>query len=285
MPRFVGALLSSCFRKFNLHHKDLIHIEGGLGSQILGAIAFWNLQNNLGEAKAKCDLSYFSNEASTNQLWAYELEKFNLPLAEFEKFESRSKGNLLKAKRDFLTDDELAHDYWEISRSRYLSKFSYDRNKVFSYFQESTKLKLEEPFTAIHIRRGDYLKVASKIVSVEDYLEIVNVVGSLASRKVVVICDSELSDEDKSRLQKALDVNELIFLDSPGLDPFNIHCLLREAKLLITGNSTYSFSAGLLGRQGQIVFSPMQFHKGVGSEKYNRSFRAAGLFFAWPKRS
>jgi hypothetical protein len=285
MSRFVGALLSSFHKLFNLHHKNLIHIEGGLGSQILGVIAFWNLQNHIGKEKAKCDLSYFSNEANSNNLWAYELEKFNLPLSEFKKFESKSKENLLKAKRDFLTDHELAHDYWEMSRSRYLSKFSYDRNKVFSYFQESTKLKPEEPFTAIHIRRGDYLKVASKIVSVEDYLEIVNVVGSLASRKVVVISDSELSDEDKSRLQKALDVNELIFLDSPGLDPFNIHCLLREAKLLITGNSTYSFSAGLLGRQGQIVFSPMQFHKGVGSEKYNRSFRAAGLFFAWPKRS
>ncbi len=285
MPRFVGALLSSCSKKFNLHHKDLIHIEGGLGSQILGAIAFWNLQNRLGEAKAKCDLSYFSNKANTNNLWAYELEKFNLPLSEFEKFESTSKGNLLKAKRDFLTDDELDHDYWETSRSRYLSKFNYEREKTFLYFQESTKLKPEEPFTAIHIRRGDYLKVASRIMSIEDYLEIVHVIGGLASRKVVVISDSELSDRDKSRLQKALDLSELIFLDSPELDPFNIHCLLREAKLLITGNSTYSFSAGLLGRQGQIVFSPMQFHKGVGSEKYNRSFRAAGFFFAWPKRN
>ena len=285
MSEFAGAMLSFFHKCFNLRHDDLVHIEGGLGSQILGAITFWNLQEQLGEEKARCDLSYFSDEAQSNGLWTYELGKFNLPISEFKMFESKSKRNLLKAKRDFLTDYELTYDFWEMSRSRYLRRFDYDRNKVFAYFTEMMELNPDEPFTAIHIRRGDYLQVASKIVTVDDYVKIVRVIRGLVLGKVIVVSDSEVSDEDKSKLQEALDVSELVFLDAPELDPFNIHCLLREAKLIITANSTYSFSAGLLGRQGQTVFSPMQFHSGVGSEKYNRTFRAAGSFFAWPTRS
>jgi hypothetical protein len=285
MSEFVGRMFSSFHKRFKLHHDNLVHIEGGLGSQILGAITFWNLQDQLGEEKVRCDLTYFSDEAQSNKLWNYELGKFNLPITEFKKFESKGKRNLLKAKRDFLTDDELINDYWQRSRSRYLSKFHYDRSEIFVYFTEMTALKPDDPFTAIHIRRGDYLQVASKIVTIDDYMKILDVVRDLISRKVIVVSDSEINDEVKSKLQKNLNSSELIYLDAPELDPFNTHCLLREAKLLITANSTYSFSAGLLGKQEQKVFSPMQFHSGEGSEKYNRSFRAAGTFFAWPKRS
>ncbi len=285
MSEFIGAMLNSFNKRFNLYHDDLIHIEGGLGSQILGAITFWNLQDKLGKENVKCDLSYFSLEAQSNGLWPYELWRFNLPISEFKRFESEGKRNLLKAKRDFLTSDELTQDYWELMRSRYLSRFDFDQSKILAYFTELTKLKPGEPFTAIHIRRGDYLQVASKIVNVDDYLQLVQILTNLMSDKVVVVSDSRVSDEDKFKLQNALPVSELIYLDAPGLDPFNTHCLLRQAKLLITANSTYSFSAGLLGRQGQTVFSPMQFHRGKGSEKYNRTFRAAGSFFVWPKRS
>ena len=285
MSKFIGAMLSSFTKYTNSHHADLIHIEGGLGSQILGAVNFWNLQDKLGEENARCDLSYFSEEAQSNGLWPYELWKFNLPISEFKKFESSSKRDLLKAKRDFLTNDELTEDYWEMSRSRHLGRFDFDRKKIFAYFTEITEIKPDVPFTAIHIRRGDYLQVASKIVNVDEYLQIINSLANLLSEKVLIISDSEVSDEEKSKLHKALENRELIYLDAPELDPFNIHCLLREATLLITANSTYSFSAGLLGRTGQTVFSPMQFHSGESSEKYNRSFRAAGTFFVWPKRN
>ena len=285
MPEFVGAVLTSLHNRFKLLHDNLVHIEGGLGSQILGAIIFWNLQDQLGKEKARCDLSYFSRGAQSNDLWNYELGKFNIPIAEFKKFERNSKRNLLKAKRDFLTADELNDDFWQKARSRFLNNFNYDRNNTFAYFKEIAGLETDEPFTAIHIRRGDYLKVASKIITIDDYVNIVHVIENLVVGKIIVVSDSIVSDEDKSKLQSNLAKSELVFLDAPELDSFYTHCLLREAKLLVTANSTYSFSAGLLGRQGQTVFSPMQFHSGQGSEKYNSSFRAAGTFFAWPKRS
>jgi hypothetical protein len=285
MSEFVGAMLSFFHKRFKRLHDNLVHIEGGLGSQILGAIIFWNMQDQLGKEKVRCDLSYFTQSVNSNDLWKYELGKFNIPITEFQKFERNSKRNLLKAKRDFLTADESNDDFWQKARLRFMHKFSYDRSQTFAYFREMTGLEQDQPFTAIHIRRGDYLKVASKIITIDDYVQIINVIEDLVVGKVVVVTDSKVNDEDKSKLQRNLGQSELLYLDGPEYDPFNIHCLLREAKLLITSNSTFSFSAGLLGRQGQTVFSPIQFHGGEGSEKYNRTFRSAGSFFAWPKRS
>lgn len=284
MSEFVGAMLGNLHKSLNLYHKDLIHIEGGLGSQILGAITFWNLQEKLGVDRVNCDLSYFSEEAQSKGLWEYELERFNLPISEFQKFERKSKRNLLKAKRDFLSDEELTDDYWTESRVKYKSKFQFDLAKLNTYFEDLIQINFKEPFAAIHIRRGDYLQVASKLIHFDEYIELVSSIKKLLPTRVIVISDSEVGKEDKSKAESLLGDHQVEFLDSPGIDPFNVHCLLREAKVLITANSTYSFSAGLLGLQGQVVFSPMQFHNGKDSEKYNRTFRAAGSFFIWPQR-
>jgi hypothetical protein len=284
MSEFVGAMLTSFHKRLNLHHKDLIHIEGGLGSQILGAIVFWNLQEILGTDKAKCDLTYFSEEAQRNGLWPYQLERFNISISEFKKFERKGKKNLLKAKKDFLSNGELTSNYWEESRVKHGSKFPFNSNVIESYFRELIEIDFEEHFAAIHIRRGDYLKVASKIIQFDEYTTLIESINKLLPNQVVVISDSEVGHEDKIKIQSSLEDHKVMFLDSPGIDPFNVHCLLREASVLVTSNSTYSFSAGLLGRPGQVVFSPMQFHSGESSEKYNKTFQSAGSFFVWPKR-
>jgi hypothetical protein len=284
MPKFVGAMLNKLQKSLNFYHNDLIYIEGGLGSQILGAITFWNLQEKLGADRVNCDLSYFSEQAKGKGLWDYELERFNLPISEFQKFERNSKRNLLKAKRDFLSNEELTDNYWAESRMKHKSKFGFDLEKVQTYFKDLVQIDFKEPFAAIHIRRGDYLQVASKLIHFEEYIKLIPSIKKLLPNQVIVVSDSEVRDEDRFNLQSSLGDLEVKFLDSPGIDPFNVHCLLREADVLITANSTYSFSAGLLGRQGQTVFSPMQFHGGKDSEKYNKTFRAAGSFFIWPQR-
>ena len=285
MSEFVGAMLSKLHKSLNLYHKDLIHIEGGLGSQILGVITFWNLQEKLGADRVNCDLSYFSERAQSKGLWPYELARFNLPISEFQKFERKGKRNLLKAKRDFLSDEELTEDYWAKSRVKHKSKFQFDHAKLNTYFEELVQVNFKQPFAAIHIRRGDYLQVASKLIHFNEYIELISSIKKLLPTQIIVISDSVVGQEDRSKLQTLLGDHKVEFLDSPGIDPFNVHCLLREAEVLITANSTYSFSAGLLGRQGQTVFSPMQFHSGTDSVKYNKTFRAAGSFFIWPQRS
>jgi hypothetical protein len=97
-----------------------------------------------------------------------------------------------------------------------------------------------------------------------------------------IISDSLLTIEEKQELSQAVGVDrKAIFLDGPSQDPFVLHCLMRRAHLLVTSNSTFSFSAGLLGKEGQVVFSPLEFHAGKGSEKYNQTFRSVGSFISW----
>jgi hypothetical protein len=79
------SLLARVQRTFSLYHKTLVHIEGGLGSQIFGVISFWERQERYGVGKARCDLSYFTSQNRVNtfrQLCIFRytiLEKCNPP--------------------------------------------------------------------------------------------------------------------------------------------------------------------------------------------------------------
>jgi hypothetical protein len=266
---------------FGIHHKRVVHIEGGLGSQILGAIAFFNAQEKLGADVAKCDLTYF-NHLNRANLWEWNLHNYGISLEELRKFESRSRFNLLLAKRDFLTELEILQSYWNNSRSKYLGRFPIHEQQLQDFINKtSDKLNLKS-YGVVHIRRGDYLQVASKVINLDEYLRFLEGIKKVLPNLCFIVTDSPLTNEDKHHLTLATGVDtEVIFLDGPGYDPFVLHCLMRRADVLVTSNSTFSFSAALLGKNGQIAFSPLEFHAGKSSEKYNRTFRSVGSFTSW----
>lgn len=275
------GVLRSAQERFGIHHETLTHIEGGLGSQILSVISFYNQQEKHGVNVAKCDLSYF-HQKDRADLWEWNLDKYGLSLDELRKFEFHGKSSLLKAKRDFLSDAEISQRYWKTSREKYLDRFSFDEDEVQRFLdKESGKSNLES-YGAIHIRRGDYLQVASKVIALDEYTQFLGKIKTLLPMISFIITDSPLTADEKHQLKGAIgEDDDNIFLDGPGYDPFVLHCLMRRADVLVTSNSTFSFSAGLLGKSGQIVFSPLEFHAGKGSEKYNRSFRSVGSFTSW----
>jgi hypothetical protein len=272
------ALLAKIQRTFSIYHKKLVYIEGGLGSQIFGIISFWERQEEYGTANAKCDLSYFSSN-SRDSLWDWELDHYGINLIELRRFESTSIKNILRMKSDFLSETELNSNYWIEARKKYLNRFGFNSKPVFDFLQEVTKSKNLESFGAVHIRRGDYLKVASRVVGFNEYLALLKDIQGLMPEHLLIISDSQLEENEKATLDEIFgNSHKLVYLDNPHLDPFLIHCLLREADLLVTSNSTFSFSAALFGKSGQLAFSPVNFHSGRNMEKYNRSFRTAGSF-------
>jgi hypothetical protein len=273
--------LSRVQENFGFHHKNLTYIEGGLGSQILGVISFYSQQDMYGKKKAKCDLSYFDYNDRAD-LWKWNLDKYGIDLDEFKGFEFRSKLHLLKGKKDFLTDVEISQGYWRNSRAKYLNRFPLDELQLQIFLQKVVKKSNREDYGAIHIRRGDYLQVASKVIGLDEYIQFLEKIKTILPNLFFVITDSALTSVEKQGLLVAIGSDrEVVFLDGPLHDPFILHCLMRTAHLLVTSNSTFSFSAGLLGKQGQVVFSPLEFHAGKGSEKYNRTFRSVGSFTSW----
>ena len=274
---FVGKIQE----EFGFHHKNLTYIEGGLGSQILSLMYFYNQQEKFGKRNAKCDLSYFSHEDRAG-LWEWSLNNYGIHIDELIQYESKSRFNLLKSKKDFLTESEISQGYWRKSRAKYLSQFPVDDVKLENFLQKVSKEMNLVSYGAIHIRRGDYLQVASKVIELDQYMDFIECIRSSLPSVSFVITDSPLMHEEKQLLAQSIGVDRgVIFLDGPGYDPFVLHCLMRRAHLLVTSNSTFSFSAGLLGEEGQIVFSPLEYHGGKGSEKYNRTFRSVGSFISW----
>jgi hypothetical protein len=227
-------------------------------------------------------LDYFTESKSKN-LRKWQLDNFGMDLDYFPKSTKIGLRKYLRLKRDFLSESQIESDYWRNSRDKYIESFPFDRVKTDKFLQEVAGISLTDTFSAIHIRRGDYLEVASKIIQLGEYLNLISRITGLLHRNILIISDSSLQLSEKSALKNALktDLN-LIYLDDPKLDTLSIHCVMRMSDLLVTANSTFSFSAGLLGKENQIVFSPIEFHVGSGSEKYNRSFRSVGGFQVWP---
>ena len=274
------ALLGKFQRAFSVYHKKLVYIEGGLGSQILSIISFWERQEEFGAGIARCDLSYFSSP-NRGSLWNWELDNFGISLNELHGFESTSVTKILRMKSDFLSEIELNTNYWIEVRKKYLNRFYFNPQLMNEFVEEITKSKDLKSFAAVHIRRGDYLKVASKVIDFNEYLVLLKAIQGLIPKYLFIISDSQLQEKEKETLGELFGYNHnLVFLDDPYLDSLLIHCILREADVLVTSNSTFSFSAALLGKSGQLAFSPVNFHSGQNTEKYNRSFRAAGSFMA-----
>jgi hypothetical protein len=174
---------------------------------------------------------------------------------------------------------ELNTNYWIEVRKKYLNRFYFNSKSVYEFVQEITRSKDLKSFGAVHVRRGDYLKVASKVIDFDEYLVLLKAIQGLIPKYFFIISDSQLQEQEKETLNKLFGhSHNLVFLDDPHLDPFLIHCILREADLLVTSNSTFSFSAALLAKSDQLAFAPVNFHSGQNTEKYNRAFRAAGSF-------
>ena len=272
------SLLARVQRTFSIYHKTLVHIEGGLGSQILGVISFWERQERYGVAKARCDLSYFTSQ-NRGDLWNWELDRYQIGLKDLQGYESATIRNILKLKSDFLSELEIDSDYWIQARKKYLDRFHFESVLVNDFRNKFAEFADVHSYGAVHIRRGDYLKVASRVIQFAEYVDLLISIRELIPKELLIVSDSPLHEKEKEKLDNLFGNNHnLIFLDDPQLDPFLVHCILREADVLVTSNSTFSFSAALLGKSGQLAFSPINFHSGQDAEKYNRSFRTAGSF-------
>jgi len=117
-------------------------------------------------------------------------------------------------------------------------------------------------YGVIHIRKGDYLKVATKIFGTKEISTLLSRIGDIVPPDVVILSDGALSEREKDIL--GLKLRNPIFVDSTNnQDKFLAHDLMREAHVLITGNSTFSFSAALLNNITDArIFFPTDWYGG-----------------------
>ena len=248
--------------------RNFIKLEGGLGTQILGMIAFHYL-SFIENRKVNLDLSYFKvnnllplTREDGLTVWPWALGRYGFDL---ESLRQSSPANRLSLKKrgGWVFNNDL-------SVIKILEKaLDYKWNHLFP-FKESTSLlnqiqeKTGMSFTVVHVRGGDYLKVSSKVVSIEEVLPVLKNIK--IDHHIIFTSDSQFSKKDREYITNQLDLNEVLFLDNPDIDQHEIHCLMRHANFLICSNSTFSFTAALLAETDTKVLAPTNFFKGNASE-------------------
>ena len=225
--------------------KTIVTFTGGMGAQILSAAIYFSLKNSGKEIYA--DLTYFdkppvlATEGAMGQIsqWDWQLGPFGLQPHHFEICSRKN-----TSSEDIITDGP---------RKVQLGLSALHDHEIQKHFEI---LDIPEnlfglngvKYICAHIRRGDYINVASHIISDEEFLNVANKFASLCST-LVIVSDSSISLSLKHRFSSQF--NTCIFLDN--IDSITTHYIMRNASVLICSNSQFSLVAAALNTTSVIL--------------------------------
>lgn len=244
--------------KLNLIDFDTVYFEGGLGSQILSYILFRYKKEK--KEKVFCDLTYFEgivadslreNKAS---LWSYKLDNYGILLTDLP---SKNKKNQLKLKPKFIPIDFLNIDKDVLNKVK--SELKLNAENLRAYLKKHN-LKVDDQYGVIHLRRGDYLFVASHLITELQVIKLISKISDFLPEKVFIASDGEI-DASLFDWFKVNKPNIQVIQTENEINPFVLHDLMRNSRLLVAANSTYSFSAALLSSEKTLSFIPQIFYK------------------------
>lgn len=261
----------------NRVEENMIYLEGGLGSQILGTLEFINTNKTI-------DISYFTNPPqvvdSGPDVWKWELSRYGIELSFFQDRVRKTPYNWYYALKPRIQDLNLSTsgkyaNPWIIGSGAELFPINRTATSkiLLSYGIE------ENRFSAIHIRKGDYLRVSSRVVGVDENAAILTKLQNQLPKKLLVFSDTPLHTAEIELLKVAAPHLNMVFLSEDDLGSGTVHDLMRTSKALITANSTFSFSAGILASKETVVYSPLMFFGGEDDYLKSRIFNQAGDYF------
>ncbi|MBI3479390.1 MAG: alpha-1,2-fucosyltransferase [Nitrosomonadales bacterium] len=231
-----------------------VTFTGGLGAQIFSAAIYYHLKSKGHTVYA--DMDYFKQPAKIApvgnmgeiSLWNYELEEYGLPFAGFATKTFEKSFFKLKKHHVILDGPEKFALAIEALRQQAIKKLFPIASSI---IEECHQISGGDDYLCIHIRRGDYVNVASHMVDDTDFINLAKSISGFVT-KVIVISDSEVSDTIKESLPNLYKQCSFIV----GGNLHIAHALIRQAKYLICSNSQFSLSAALLNEIAQQVFLP-----------------------------
>jgi len=243
-------------------------IDGGLGSQIMGWIKYQIARELWIEKKIQLDLSYFFQEQSLESDSVFlkrkwELEQYGISLNDLYPERKPYFGEISYEKRARFESplfQEMGKRNWN-----YLFPLHHNSNFI------RKKLNLDFEYGVIHLRRGDYLQVASKIVQESEVLKLLEKINRFLPQNLIVVSDSEITDQNLDRIKKVANVSNVEKII--GGDLHAVHGLMRQSKILIASNSTFSISAALTMTNGGTTIFPANPY-GSPMPNLNRNFNS-----------
>jgi hypothetical protein len=265
---------------------DVTYFEGGLGSQILAFIEFQNKKKSF-ENDQRVDVGYFGkNEVFQHENglthWKWRLDHYGIQLEDLSNFQGNSKSgayrrpNAIEQANHIVRNDLLKVSEEFLQILPVLSKES-ERNRLFFGGSETPE------YGVIHLRKGDYLKVSSLVVGIGEIISTLDSVKSTLPPVLIFISDGRLEESERDAVKRVLAQRlniSIHFHDNSNheVDETTVHDLMRMARFLMTSNSTFSFSAGLISnRPDSLVIFPIDFY-GAPFSNMSLPFRSKAKF-------
>jgi hypothetical protein len=250
-----------------------IIFEGGLGSQLLPLIEALKMHSE--GNRFETDYSYFfTGEISKSRVQRpWRLDRYGFDFEAIAQLGSQR-------KRIIATKNRSTQSLWSYAKSHASKQIPISREKL-QEFLALYGLDLTSNFSAVHIRRGDYLKVSSKVISDDEVAQILTSVSRLLDREIFIISDSKITLQSHREFKKLQKTNKFNFhfISGTSVDECTIHDLMRMANFLVCSNSTFSFSAAVLSKQFATSIAPIDFFDPQTMQVVNEKFRSAGNFF------
>jgi len=226
-----------------------VTFTGGLGAQICSASAYFYLKNE--GMNVSADMSYFTltpKEAKPGNkgelsIWKYQLDNYNIPQSTF---------NTNSVNYEIISDGvkKIAYAQLGFKNSSICLKFPISS----AAYELRDSLFNNEKYVCLHVRRGDYINVASYIVPDEHYLNVLK--KSIQDIKnLLVVSDTPISSTLINMLN-TLNINIQYII---GRDLHTTHGIMRLSTVLICSNSQFSMTAGFLRDKNYITYIPTDY--------------------------
>lgn len=253
------------FRKPLFKKSDLIVVDftGGLGAQIISSSIYFNLKK-MGH-KIYADLKYFNTQSKIAALgvkepsiWPWQMKEFGIVPNCFEIIDNEFKVKPIIKIRDGKLKLELAIN--ALSCNEIKNKFKLPIPNDLKLYGESTNsIENNCRYMCIHVRRGDYVNVATHLVSDNEFIGIAGRFSNVVNR-LIVVSDSELNDEFKASVRKIFDHVEIF--DGSKLPASLVHRIMSNSAVLVCSNSQFSLTAGLINN-GLVIVPKKWFGSGA----------------------
>ena len=230
----------------NKNTYTIVTFAGGLGAQIINAAVYFSMKND--EHPVYADLSYFDASESIAAVgtagevshWSWRLGVFGLFPASFDRSSHLNRRNS-ETLQDGLHMLELGLNALERPDIRKLFDIAPGVGDILpSGFSDS--------FFCMHVRRGDFVNVASHLITDSEFLGLVSKFSGLV-HNAVVISDSPIAPD--FRIVVSSYFRKVSFLDN--IDAHAAHRIMRNARILICSNSTFSLTAAALNPNALVV--------------------------------
>lgn len=236
----------------------VVTFTGGMGAQILSAAIYFDLKDR--GAQVAADLSYFdrpeavavAGQAGACSHWGWQLDPFGLPLSAF------LGGEVVPARRAVVIPDgveKMAVALAALEKPTIQARFP-----IPAGLDDLLDPPDARPYLCLHVRRGDYVNVASHLVSDAEFIGSAKRFAGLVAR-VVILSDSDVP----AAFVAALEPHFEQVLVRVGIGAFASHRIMRGARVLVCSNSQFSLIAALLNPTAMVLV-PRQWFDGRDRE-------------------